>query len=47
MDEAPQAGRYRVIYADSPCRLATCSDKGKGRSADAHYDCLTIGGRRM
>jgi N6-adenosine-specific RNA methylase IME4 len=31
-----------VIYADPPWRFATYSDKGKGRSAEAHYDCLTI-----
>jgi N6-adenosine-specific RNA methylase IME4 len=42
MDEPPQAGRYRVIYADPPWRFATYSDKGKGRSAEAHYDCLSI-----
>jgi N6-adenosine-specific RNA methylase IME4 len=42
MDAAPQAGQYRVIYADPPWRFATYSDKGKGRSAEAHYDCLTI-----
>jgi N6-adenosine-specific RNA methylase IME4 len=38
----PQAGCYQVIYADPPWRFATYSDKGKGRSAEAHYDCLTI-----
>ena len=42
MDAAPQADQYRVIYADPPWRFATYSDKGKGRSAEAHYDCLTI-----
>lgn len=42
MDVPLQAGRYRVIYADPPWRFATYSDKGKGRSAEAHYDCLTI-----
>jgi hypothetical protein len=30
-----------------PWRFATYSDKGKGRSAEAHYDCLTIGGRSV
>jgi hypothetical protein len=45
MDAPPQADPYRVIYADPPWRFATYSDKGKGRSAEAHYDCLTIGGR--
>jgi N6-adenosine-specific RNA methylase IME4 len=42
MDVSPQAGQYRVIYADPPWRFATYSDKGKGRSAEAHYDCLSI-----
>jgi N6-adenosine-specific RNA methylase IME4 len=37
-----QAGQYRVIYADPPWRFATYSDKGKGRSAEAHYDCLSL-----
>jgi hypothetical protein len=47
MDVTPQAGRYRVIYADPPWRFATYSDKGKGRSAEAYYDCLTIAGRSV
>jgi N6-adenosine-specific RNA methylase IME4 len=42
MDAPPQAGQYRVIYADPPWRFATYSDKGKGRSAEAHYDSLSI-----
>jgi N6-adenosine-specific RNA methylase IME4 len=42
MEAPPQAGRYRVIYADPPWRFATYSDKGKGRSAEAHYDCLSL-----
>ena len=33
---------YSVIYADPPWTFATCSQQGKGRSAEAHYDCLTI-----
>jgi hypothetical protein len=41
MDAPPQAGQYRVIYADPPWRFATHSDKGKGRSAEAHY-CLRL-----
>ena len=36
------AGAYRVVYADPPWRFDTYSDKGKGRSAEAHYDCLGI-----
>jgi hypothetical protein len=42
MDGPPQAGQYRVIYADPPWQFATYSDKGKGRSAEAHYDCLSL-----
>lgn len=42
MQTPPRAGDYRVIYADPPWRFATYSDKGKGRSAEAHYDCLTL-----
>jgi N6-adenosine-specific RNA methylase IME4 len=33
---------YRVIYADPPWRFNTYSEKGKGRSAEAWYDCLSI-----
>ena len=42
MDGPPRTGQYRVVYADPPWRFATYSDKGKGRSAEAHYDCLSI-----
>jgi N6-adenosine-specific RNA methylase IME4 len=38
----PQAGAYRAIYADPPWRFSTYSDKGKGRSAEAHYDCMSL-----
>jgi N6-adenosine-specific RNA methylase IME4 len=38
----PRAGTYRVVYADPPWRFATFSDKGKGRSAEAHYGCMTL-----
>ena len=31
-----------MIYADPPWTFSTYSVKGKGRSADAHYDCLTL-----
>lgn len=34
--------KYRVIYADPPWSFATYSHKGKGRSAEAHYDCMTL-----
>ncbi len=38
----PKAGRYRVIYADPPWRFATWSERGKGRSPEAWYDCMTL-----
>lgn len=38
----PRVGAYRAILADPPWRFATYSDKGKGRSAEAHYDCMTL-----
>ncbi|MDW8342317.1 MAG: MT-A70 family methyltransferase [Geminicoccaceae bacterium] len=38
----PRAGRYRVLYADPPWTFATWSVKGKGRSAEAHYDCMSL-----
>jgi N6-adenosine-specific RNA methylase IME4 len=34
--------RYRVIYADPPWTFATYSRKGKGRSAEAYYDCMSL-----
>jgi N6-adenosine-specific RNA methylase IME4 len=33
---------YRVIYADPPWTFATYSKKGKGRSAEAYYDCMSL-----
>jgi N6-adenosine-specific RNA methylase IME4 len=33
---------YNAILADPPWTFATYSAKGKGRSAEAHYDCMTI-----
>jgi MT-A70 len=32
----------RVIYADPPWRFLTRSVKGKGRSAEAWYDCMSL-----
>jgi N6-adenosine-specific RNA methylase IME4 len=37
-----QPGAYRVIYADPPWSFSTYSRKGKGRSAEAHYDCMSL-----
>jgi N6-adenosine-specific RNA methylase IME4 len=42
MNLSPEPGHYRVIYADPPWTFATYSAKGKGRSAEAHYDCLSL-----
>ena len=42
MSSPPAPKHYRVIYADPPWTFATYSDKGKGRSAEAHYDCMSI-----
>lgn len=33
---------YNVIYADPPWSFVTFSNKGKGRSAEAHYDCMSL-----
>lgn len=38
----PPSNRYRVIYADPPWTFSTYSRKGKGRSAEAHYDCMSL-----
>ena len=38
----PTFGKYKVIYADPPWTFVTYSAKGKGRSAEAHYDCMTF-----
>ncbi len=37
-----QNNKYKVIYADPPWSFTTYSDKGKGRSAEAYYDCLSL-----
>lgn len=37
-----RTNHYRVIYADPPWTFATYSRKGKGRSPEAHYDCMTL-----
>jgi N6-adenosine-specific RNA methylase IME4 len=34
--------KYGAIYADPPWTFATYSDKGKGRSAEQHYRCLSL-----
>jgi N6-adenosine-specific RNA methylase IME4 len=42
MTVSPRYKHYRVIYADPPWTFATYSRKGKGRSPEAHYDCMTL-----
>jgi N6-adenosine-specific RNA methylase IME4 len=42
MTASPRLDHYRVIYADPPWTFATYSRKGKGRSAEAHYDCMSL-----
>jgi N6-adenosine-specific RNA methylase IME4 len=34
--------KYPVIYADPPWRFQNFSQKGEGRNAIAHYDCLDV-----
>jgi N6-adenosine-specific RNA methylase IME4 len=36
----PSHQKYSVIYADPPWSFRTWSDKGTGRSAVSHYDCM-------
>jgi N6-adenosine-specific RNA methylase IME4 len=42
MSAPPSPHHYRVIYADPPWTFATYSRKGKGRSAEAYYDCMSL-----
>jgi N6-adenosine-specific RNA methylase IME4 len=41
MAALPPSNRYRLIYADPPWTFTTYSRKGKGRSAEAYYDCMS------
>jgi N6-adenosine-specific RNA methylase IME4 len=34
--------KYDIIYADPPWIFKTYSDKGKDRSAEVHYACMTL-----
>ena len=34
--------QYQIIYADPPWTFKTYSNKGKGRSPEQHYPCMTI-----
>lgn len=42
MSPPPRPKHYRVIYADPPWTFATYSKKGKGRSPEAYYDCMSL-----
>jgi N6-adenosine-specific RNA methylase IME4 len=42
MSASPLKDYYRVIYADPPWTFSTYSRKGKGRSAEAYYDCMSL-----
>ncbi len=42
MSAAPADHHYGVIYADPPWTFATYSRKGKGRSAEAWYDVMSL-----
>ncbi len=37
----PTNGKYNIIYADPAWTFKTYSDKGKGKSAEMHYPCMT------
>jgi N6-adenosine-specific RNA methylase IME4 len=42
MVEDLPTGRFGAILADPPWTFQTYSEKGKGRSAEAHYDVMTV-----
>jgi len=42
VSSSPQPKHYKLIYADPPWTFATYSRKGKGRSPEAYYDCMTL-----
>lgn len=35
-------GKYKVIYADPPWDFKSWSEKGEGKSAQNHYNCMTM-----
>ena len=39
-------GAFNVIYADPPWTFQTWSDKGKDRSSEKHYNCMSLGAVR-
>jgi N6-adenosine-specific RNA methylase IME4 len=42
MSASAAQNHYRVIYADPPWTFRTYSRKGKGRNAEAYYDCMSL-----
>lgn len=34
--------KYQVVYSDPPWAYKTFSEKGHGRAAQAHYDCMSV-----
>ena len=34
--------KYGVIYADPPWYFRNFSEKGEGRNAVSHYDCMSV-----
>lgn len=42
MTEPLPPGPFDVVYADPPWRFKTYSAKGKGRSAEKHYECMGV-----
>ncbi len=42
MSSQPAPRKYGLIYADPPWIFATYSERGKGRSAEAHYGCMSV-----
>ena len=42
MTASPRRNHYGVIYADPPWTFATYSRKGKERSAEAYYNCMSL-----
>jgi N6-adenosine-specific RNA methylase IME4 len=43
LDALLRTGRkFGAILADPPWSFATYSDKGKGRSAERHYRCMSL-----
>lgn len=42
MRSSKKSKRYGVIYADPPWYFRNFSEKGEGRNAVSHYDCMSV-----